>query len=323
VLPASGNVNLLPNLCQFLIGSAANTAERERVWIVDLYALAPEEFTAARDNAAKQDKSLRALRKPSVSAWVVNTLVRHQADLLEQVLALGAELAQAQSQGKGAELRQLTEQRRQLVEAVTQQAVDLVDRDVTSAVRGEVAATLEAALADPASAEAVRTGQLVRALSYAGFGGVDLEGAVADLPKPTTKRTTKPTTKPTAKQVPAAAKEDSKKLQKLEAKALDAQGALDDAVQRAERTARELEASDAEATQRQQELDAAEERVQEARRTLAAAEKDHDEARSRRTKAAKAADELARKAERATRAVSDAQEASDSARKALDEARRA
>lgn len=158
---------------------------------MDLYALPPEEFTAARDAAARQAKKdgdrerakeLAALRRPSLSAHTVNALVRAEPDLLGQLLDLGAELAQAQSTGQGAALRALGEQRRALVEAVADRAALAAGRALGPTVRAEVVATLEAALADPSSAEAVRSGHLVRALSYAGFGGVDLDGAVAALP---------------------------------------------------------------------------------------------------------------------------------------------
>ena len=156
---------------------------------MDLYALAPEEFTAARDaevRAARgagergQAKALAALRRPTVSAYVVNALVRAEPALLDQLLELGQQLGQAQADGQAAALRSLGEQRRALVEAVADQAAAAADRPLTPAVRAEVVATLEAALADPASGAAVRTGRLVRPLSYAGFGGVDLQGAVAD-----------------------------------------------------------------------------------------------------------------------------------------------
>ena len=92
----------------------------------------------------------------------------------------------AQSGGDADALRTLGAQRRELVEAVVGAAVGLAGRTVTAAVREEVAATLEAALSDPASADAVRSGRLVRPLSYAGFGGVDLSGAVAAAPRPGT-----------------------------------------------------------------------------------------------------------------------------------------
>ncbi len=153
-----------------------------------LYALAPEEFTAARDADAKQAKAagdaslaaqVKALRKPSVGAWLLNLLATQEADLLEQLLSLGPALAEAQVQGQGDGLRQLGAQRRELVGAVTTRAVALGGRPASAAVRDEVSGTLEAALSDPSCADAVRSGRLVRALSYAGFGGVDLYGAVA------------------------------------------------------------------------------------------------------------------------------------------------
>lgn len=275
---------------------------------VDLYALPPEEFTTARDAAAKQDKALTSLRKPSVSAWVVNTLVRHEPELLGQLVELGTALREATEARQGDQLRELTEQRHALVQAVTDQAVALVQRAVTPAVRTEVAQTLEAAMADPGSAEAVQSGQLVRALSYAGFGGVDLAGAVAPVPPPKGSTPREPGT--------------SKRVQKLEAAALAAQGALDDAVRSAERTAtahRAAEqAADETAAATQEEARA----VEELRAQLAQAEQRLGEARGRHARAAKDLEELQRKAERATRAVAEAQDASAQARLALDAARR-
>jgi hypothetical protein len=275
---------------------------------VDLYALPPEDFTAARDAAAKEDKSLKALRRPSVSAWVVNTLVREQPDLLGQLVDLGAALREATQARQGEQLRELTEQRHQLVQAVTDQAVQLVGRDITPPVRTEVAQTLEAAMADPASAEAVQSGSLVRALSYAGFGAVDLDGAVAPVAKA-----------PTEASPP---KGPSKRLQKLEAAALEAQGRLDDAVRVAERTARAHEAAAADSERAEAEVTSAQQRVDEVRAQLKEAERALQETRSRHAKAAKELDDLTRKAERATSAVAEAQDAWDRARKALDEARR-
>ncbi len=308
---------------------------------MDLYALPPEEFTAARNVAAKQDKALKALRKPTVSAWVVNTLVRREAALLEQLLSLGHDLGLAQQQGDAAALRTLSDQRRQLVGTVSQRAVELVERDITAAVRLEVESTLEAALADPASADAVRSGQLVRALSFAGFGGVDLEGAVADVPTvsigkgaPTKAGKPKPSGKAEKGKVKPSSSRGadqegqpaeagtSKKVQRLEAAALDAHGALDDAVRQAERVVHDLGQAEADEQENQAAVDTADGAVKKARAALAVAEQHRDAASSRRIKGTKAADELRRKAERATRAVATAQAAADDARTALDAARR-
>ena len=199
----------------------------------ELYALAPEDFTAARDLAAKQAKAggdpelakqLKALRKPSVAVWLVNRLATQQRPLLDQLLALGPALAEAQSAGHADDLRALGQQRRDLVAAVTDAATVAAGRRVTRAVRDEVASTLEAALAEPASADAVRSGRLVRSLSYAGFGGVDLSDAVA---APARRSST-----------PAREAPDRKQVERAEAAAHRAAGALDDAVRGCERAER-------------------------------------------------------------------------------------
>ena len=65
---------------------------------------------------------VKALRKPSTAAWVVNLLVRRETEQVEQVLAVGAALREAQASMSGDELRALTRQRRQLTAAVTTQA---------------------------------------------------------------------------------------------------------------------------------------------------------------------------------------------------------
>ena len=86
----------------------------------DLYRLAPEDFTAARDAEVKERKAagdkegaaaLEALRKPSVAAWLVNRLAADQPGLLGQLLDLGPELAQAQSGRDAGALRELGAQR--------------------------------------------------------------------------------------------------------------------------------------------------------------------------------------------------------------------
>ena len=93
----------------------------------ELYALTPSEFTGSRNEWAKQSKAedpelakrILALRKPSVAAWVVNMMMRHQGDQMTQVLELGASLRQAQENLDGEAMSELTRQRRQLTTAVT------------------------------------------------------------------------------------------------------------------------------------------------------------------------------------------------------------
>ncbi|WP_246354760.1 hypothetical protein [Nocardioides ungokensis] len=149
-----------------------------------LYGMALAEFTPARDARAKELKAgdaelaqrVKALRKPSTAAWVVNLLVRREAEQVGQVLAVGAALREAQANLAGDELRALTRQRRQLTAAVTARAravaADL-GLKVTSAVSDQVEATLTAAILDEDCAQAVRSGLLVAPLSATGVGDVD------------------------------------------------------------------------------------------------------------------------------------------------------
>jgi hypothetical protein len=155
----------------------------------ELYALPMDRFTPERDaraKAAKGDKELvaavKALRKPSVAAWVVNLLVRRDAGQVEQILAVGAALREAQEGMDGAELRALTRQRRQVTSAVTGQARALALEEgvrVTQSVADEVEATLTAAMVDADAARAVRSGLLVRSLTATGIDAVDVSAAVA------------------------------------------------------------------------------------------------------------------------------------------------
>ena len=155
----------------------------------ELYALPQDEFTPSRDAKAKElkaDKELsgavKKLKKPSVAAWVVNLFVRREAEQVEQVIAVGEALREAQEGMDGAELRALTKQRRQLTSAVTQQARSLAKDEgvkVTQAVSDQVEATLTAAMLDPECAKAVRSGMLTAALSATGVDTVDVAAAVA------------------------------------------------------------------------------------------------------------------------------------------------
>ena len=154
-----------------------------------LYALPLGDFTPARDALVKEHKAdkelaarIKALRKPSLAAWVVNLLVRRDAAQVDQVLQVGTALREAQANLDGEELRALTRQRRQLTAAVTTQARGLAREEgvkVTPAVADQVEATLTAAMVDEGAARAVRSGLLVAALVATGVGEVDVAPALA------------------------------------------------------------------------------------------------------------------------------------------------
>ncbi|MFS8478400.1 MAG: hypothetical protein FWJ93_05425 [Micromonosporaceae bacterium] len=148
-----------------------------------LYALPPEQFVAARDEAAhhtrdsKRAAQIVKLRKPTQAAWMVNLLAIKRPDLLADLAQLAAALREAQRELRGAQLRELSAQRRATVSALVEEARRLAVEAKPALGRGalplgEVEQTLQAALADPQAAELVRSGQLVKSIEYAGFGEV-------------------------------------------------------------------------------------------------------------------------------------------------------
>jgi hypothetical protein len=153
----------------------------------DLYALAPGEFTAARDAKVKELKgtdlaaSVKALKKPGLAAWVVNLLVRRESGQVDQLLNVGAALRDAQAAMSAGELRALTKQRRQVTAAVTTQARHLAaeaGHKVTQAVADQVESTLTAAMVDEDCGRALRSGLLIAPLQTNGLDPVG-EAAVA------------------------------------------------------------------------------------------------------------------------------------------------
>jgi DNA repair exonuclease SbcCD ATPase subunit len=148
----------------------------------ELYAVAPEEFIAARrtrEEEARADgdrvlaKSISQLPKPSLAAWATNLLVREHREEIESLVELGGLLREAQENLAGAELKALSVQRNQLLAALSRQVVGLArahGHPVSSGIAGQVEETLRAAMADPDAGEAVLSARLTSSLSYSGLG---------------------------------------------------------------------------------------------------------------------------------------------------------
>jgi len=159
----------------------------------ELYQAEPDDFMPRRQQLVAQAreagetdvaKQIGALRKPPRSAWVVNRLVRADPDVTARLAALSAELRDGGLDG--GRIRELTAARAELVDDLTRQALDDLPA-APAAVREEVRATFDAALADPEVA--ANLGTLVRAAHWAGFG-LDPSGASA--PPPPAAKTKKP-----------------------------------------------------------------------------------------------------------------------------------
>ncbi|MEU1852843.1 hypothetical protein ABZ499_27100 [Streptomyces sp. NPDC019990] len=155
----------------------------------ELYAVRPEDFTAARAQAVAAARTagdreladrIGALRKPSLAAWVSNLLVRSRPGEVEPLLRLGEGLRQAHQDLDGTQLRELSRRQHALIRALSLQARQLAAESghrISESVQREVENTLHAVLADPDAAEAWATGRLAKPLTAtAGFPAV-AEGA--------------------------------------------------------------------------------------------------------------------------------------------------
>ena len=156
-----------------------------------LHALPTTEFVSARDDEARSLRAtgevdaaarVKALRRPSAAAGLVNALVRDDTSLVEELRQVGRRLRPAQQTADPAELRALDRERRALVSRCVDAAADLARRSgqsATAATLREIEQTFWAALVDAGAFAAVAAGALRRSLAPNGFGPVDLDDASA------------------------------------------------------------------------------------------------------------------------------------------------
>ena len=306
----------------------------------ELYGVLPGEFTGTRNQWAKQTKAdgdaelakrVQELRRPSVAAWVVNMLMRHQGEQMTQVLELGSSLRQAQSDLDADALRELTRQRRQLTTAVTHQGRVLaaeLGQKVTDAVADQVEGTLHAAMVDEQAAAAVRSGMLVAALTATGVGTADvvdslaLPSAIGLTARPRSSRSARPARRAELSVVPEPAegepadREEQERAAAREAEREAAREAVREAVREATSAADEAQRKLRKARKRVSKVQA---------RTLQTA----DELEQVKLRAAELEHELERLADEATSAeqrrdraeerYAEAQEALEQAQNELDE----
>lgn len=150
-----------------------------------LYAELPGDFISARDAQMKvaDDRELaaqiKALRKPSVAAWVVNLFAQERTSQLAEALRLAEDLREAQADLDAATLATLGRERRTLTRRLAQNAVELAasrGERITASTLDAVERTISAAFFDPDAAAAVASGRLVRELDPS--DSVDLGAAV-------------------------------------------------------------------------------------------------------------------------------------------------
>ncbi len=247
----------------------------------ELYDADPDEFTQRRADLVAQArdqgqpavaKQIAALRKPTRSAWVVNRLVRVHPEAVSRLAELAGQL---RAGGDGSRIRELTEARSRLVDELTRQAFTASGMaSPPAALREDVIATLNAALADPEVAANLAAGTLTRAAHWAGFGLMPLSGAPGPAPAPAEVRKT-----------PAPADD-----------ALDRRRRHREKIQSAERAVAEATAASDSATGEERDQEDAvrrlEAELEQARQRLAEARRQSYRAESRRQRAAAELDRL-------------------------------
>ncbi|MEV0795398.1 hypothetical protein [Kribbella sp. NPDC050459] len=274
-----------------------------------MYAAPAADFIATRNELAKQLKAdgdalastrLKALRKPTVAAWIANLVARRLPDELDDLLALGDEFREATADLDGERLRELTPKRHQLLDKLSKEAARLADEEgqkVSADVGQKLRETLDAALVDPAAGDAVREGRLSSALRHVGFGVVDETGEPSNVTPLTDERRKAARDRRKAQQAEtdekATAEQQREAAQREQderdaAEKAKAKQAFEDAVAAAQQAEAEVEDLDTQLDNAREALAEAQALVHrlggeldEARRTAREAQKESREARKR------------------------------------------
>ena len=223
-----------------------------------LYGLPLDEFTPARDAAAKERRAekdregaetLKSLRKPNLVAWSLNRARRADADTVEELIAAGERLQDAQrrlvSGGERGLLRDAAADERRLVGRVADLAtaeLGAAGHAADAGMQSKLFATLHAAAANAQVRALLAEGRLVRdhELSDLGLGDGDALLAAAPAPAPRRQEGAKaPAGKTRAAKAPGAkppgAKPPAAKVRALTDRLERARARRAEQVQRAER----------------------------------------------------------------------------------------
>lgn len=264
-----------------------------------LYSGPPDEFVAARNERAveaeDQDAAarIRALRKPTVAAWVVNVFASERGAQLEQALQLAQELRDAQDDLDAATLAQLGRERRALTSRLAADAADLAiarGGRVTESTREAVRQTISAAFFSADAAAAVSSGRLVRELEPS--DDLDLTDAVGGGPPVVGAAPAQPADEVSAR----------RERRRAERSLHDAEQAL----ARAERVRADAEGRRRDTARRRDELA---NRITELEDELARARAQHTDAEGQTSQASRRCEETSALVEEARRTVADARHA--------------
>ncbi|MDQ0828695.1 Sec-independent protein translocase protein TatA [Streptomyces achromogenes] len=280
----------------------------------ELYATPPSDFVPRREQAALAARSdgraadarrIRAARRPTQAAWAANLLLRARPQESRRFLELGQALREAYRTLDADGVKELSEQRRSIVSALSRQAAELAreaGHRLSDATRQDVDSTLRAVLADQDAADRWAAGRLESALTppadfparSAGTpAGGRTERARAEAPRPSSRKKDELAERRRRRQeqldaARRAAEEAGRLLRELRAARADAVSTLQRARERHDlaeqrrstaeeelrRAGEELERADRERREAEEGLRAAGDAVERAERTARHTEKE-------------------------------------------------
>ena len=297
-----------------------------------LFQLPPGEFTAARNGLAARLKkgghqdeadAVKALPKPSVSAWAVNQLFWQHRKAFDHLIATGEKFRQAQASqlaGKAADLRGPLDARRQALSELTKLAASVLKTNGHNAspdITRRVTTTLEALATYGAHPDAPRAGRLIDDIDPPGFEAlaalvpqVGRGKRATDGPSriiPFTQKTRAPKRKKGSPEEEARRRDEEHKAEVTAAESAiaDAERMLRDAKKTAERAEAQLKKAAA--------------RAKETEKAKVEIEKTFEQANAAFEEARQEARKVATEAEDAAQAVEDAERVLEKARGALED----
>jgi hypothetical protein len=191
----------------------ATGSETREVEINRLYGLPLDQFTAARDELAKRLRGegergaaddVKRLRKPSLAAWALNQVRRNDPRRVDELIAAGERLRNAQERllatGERGLLRDAAAEERRLAQELVRLGEGQL-RDaghpVSATVQSKLWATVHAVAGDQEARELLAAGRLLRDHETSDLGLLAAGPGVVRPPKaPTAKPPKAPTAKP-------------------------------------------------------------------------------------------------------------------------------
>ncbi|MFF6783442.1 hypothetical protein [Streptomyces sp. NPDC012510] len=288
----------------------------------ELYATPPPGFVARREvlaarartaGRAEDSRRIHAARRPSLAAWAANLLLRSRPEESGRFLELGRALREAYRSLDAGGIKELSDQRRGLVAALSRQAGELAreaGHRLSDTVQRDVETTLLAVLTDQDAADLWATGRLESALvpptdfpsSSAAADGTPRAAATARKP-PRAAATPSPQRTRTKDEVAERRRQKRERLVRAR-----------ETARAADRRLRELRAAqaDAEALLKQardrhdraaQQVSAAERQLHQAREELQRADQEQNKAEEQRRRTADATAQAERTAHEAAQEV--------------------